>query len=45
MVWIAWAVRQRGRVKVIVALNRFKGEREAIRRKTVHRALAGLLTL
>jgi nicotinamide-nucleotide amidase len=41
-VWIAWAER-RGGVRVAVQLRHFRGNRDAVRRKTVRAALAGLL--
>jgi nicotinamide-nucleotide amidase len=42
-VWMSWAV-QRGRsVRVDVVLKRFRGDREAVRRKTVRAALQGML--
>jgi nicotinamide-nucleotide amidase len=42
-VWLAWAVRRGGKVHVTADLKRFTGDREAVRRKTVRAALAGLL--
>src|ERR1700726_3504786 len=42
-VWLAWAVRRGVRVHVTADLKRFSGDREAVRRKTVRAALAGLL--
>ncbi len=44
-VWFAWAIARRGRVRVTAELRHFRGDRETVRRKTVRRALAGLLTL
>ncbi len=42
-VWMSWAV-QRGRsVRVDVVMKRFRGDREAVRRKTVRAALQGML--
>jgi nicotinamide-nucleotide amidase len=43
-VWLAWAER-RGRraMRVTVQLRHFRGDREAVRRKTVRAALQGLL--
>jgi len=42
-VWLGWA-RRRGRViRVAVQLRRFRGDRDAVRRKTVRAALQGLL--
>ncbi len=42
-VWIAWARRHRGRVRVKAEHHRFRGDRDAVRRWTVAAALAGLL--
>jgi nicotinamide-nucleotide amidase len=42
-VWLAWAVRRGRRIQVTAQLRRFRGDREAVRRKTVGVALAGLL--
>jgi nicotinamide-nucleotide amidase len=42
-VWMAWASRRGRKISVTTALKRFKGDREAVRRKTVQHALAGLL--
>ena len=42
-VWIAWARRHRGRVRVTAEHHRFAGDRDAIRRRTVQAALSGLL--
>jgi nicotinamide-nucleotide amidase len=42
-VWLGWATRRRGAVRVATALRRFRGDREAVRRKTVRAALQGLL--
>jgi nicotinamide-nucleotide amidase len=42
-VWLAWAVRQRGVVRVYAQLKHFRGDRDAVRRKTVNAALLGLL--
>jgi nicotinamide-nucleotide amidase len=42
-VWIAWAVQRGKRVLVAAELAHFRGDREAVRRKTVRAALAGLL--
>lgn len=44
-VWVAWASRRGRKISVTTALERFKGDRQAVRRKTVRRALAGLLDL
>jgi nicotinamide-nucleotide amidase len=43
-VWLAWATRRRGSVRVASELKRFRGNRETVRRKTVRAALQGLLT-
>jgi nicotinamide-nucleotide amidase len=42
-VWLGWSTRQGGRIRVAVQLQRFRGDREAVRRKTVRAALKGLL--
>ena len=42
-VWLAWAVRRGGKMHVTADLQHFTGDREAVRRKTVRAALAGLL--
>jgi nicotinamide-nucleotide amidase len=42
-VWLAWAVKRGRTVHVTAELSRFTGDREAVRRKTVRAALAGLL--
>jgi nicotinamide-nucleotide amidase len=42
-VWLAWAVRQRGVVRVDAQLKHFRGDRDTVRRKTVNAALLGLL--
>jgi nicotinamide-nucleotide amidase len=42
-VWLAWAVKRAAKVHVTTDLKRFSGDREAVRRKTVRAALAGLL--
>ena len=42
-VWLAWAVKRGVKVHVTADLKRFAGDREAVRRKTVRAALAGLL--
>lgn len=42
-VWLAWA-RRRGRgVQVTAQLRHFRGDRDSVRRKTVHVALLGLM--
>ena len=43
-VWLAWATRRGGAIRVATALRRIRGDREAVRRKTVRAALQGLLT-
>jgi nicotinamide-nucleotide amidase len=42
-VWFAWAVRHADRLEVRTALERFDGDREAIRRQAVASALGGVL--
>jgi nicotinamide-nucleotide amidase len=42
-VWIGWAVRRGRGVDVDVGLRHFRGDRDAVRRKTVRVALDGLL--
>jgi nicotinamide-nucleotide amidase len=42
-VWLAWAQRRGARIRIAVQLRHFRGNREAVRRKTVRTALAGLL--
>jgi len=42
-VWIAWARRHRGRVRATAQHHRFRGDRDAVRRRTVAAALSGLL--
>jgi nicotinamide-nucleotide amidase len=43
-VWLGWATRHGGAIRVATALRRFRGDRESVRRKTVRAALQGLLT-
>lgn len=43
-VWLAWATRRGEEIRIATALKRFRGDREAVRRKTVRAALEGLLT-
>ena len=43
-VWLAWAMRRGGAIRVAAQLRRFRGDRESVRRKTVGAALRGLLT-
>ena len=42
-VWIAWAERRGRRIHVTTTRKHFRGDREAVRRKTVEAALRGLL--
>jgi nicotinamide-nucleotide amidase len=42
-VWFAWAERRGRSTHVAVQLKRFRGDRDAVRRKTVRAALLGLL--
>jgi len=42
-VWLAWAVRHADQLEVRTALERFDGDREAIRRQAVACALGGVL--
>ncbi|HEX4150683.1 MAG TPA: nicotinamide-nucleotide amidohydrolase family protein [Steroidobacteraceae bacterium] len=42
-VWFCWAHRRDGRVRVTATRKNFRGDREAVRRKTVEMALRGLL--
>ena len=42
-VWLGWATRLSGVIRVATALRRFRGDRETVRRKTVRAALTGLL--
>jgi len=42
-VWIGWAVRRGRHREVDVELKHFRGDRDAVRRKTVRVALEGLL--
>lgn len=42
-VWLAWAVARGTKVQVSTHLCHFRGDREAVRRKTVQAALRGLL--
>jgi nicotinamide-nucleotide amidase len=43
-VWLAWATRKSGAIRVATVLRRFRGDRDQVRRKTVRAALRGLLT-
>jgi nicotinamide-nucleotide amidase len=42
-VWLAWATRRGGGIRVVTQLRHFRGDRDAVRRKTVRAALEGLL--
>jgi len=42
-VWLAWGIRRGRRLQVTAQRARFRGDREAVRRKTVRAALVGLL--
>jgi nicotinamide-nucleotide amidase len=42
-VWLAWAERRGARIQVAAQRKRFRGDRDAVRRKTVYAALHGLL--
>ena len=42
-VWLAWATRRGRAIRVAVQLKHFRGDRDAVRRKTVRAALEGLL--
>lgn len=42
-VWLGWAVRRGRAIHVAVQLRHFRGDRDAVRRKTVRAALEGLL--
>lgn len=42
-VWLAWAIQRGRRVHVVTQLRYFRGDRDAVRRKTVRAALAGVL--
>ncbi|MGB6354593.1 MAG: CinA family protein [Steroidobacteraceae bacterium] len=42
-VWLAWAQRRGRAIRVAVQLKHFRGDRDAVRRKTVRAALQGLL--
>jgi len=44
-VWLAWAYRRGRTVRTVVHLKYFRGNREAVRRKTVRVALQGLLKI
>jgi nicotinamide-nucleotide amidase len=42
-VWLGWATRRGGAIRVATALRQFRGDRETVRRKTVRAALMGML--
>src|ERR1700760_3710128 len=42
-VWLGWATRRGSKIQVATQLKHFRGDREAVRRKTVRAALEGLL--
>lgn len=42
-VWLCWAMRRERRVQAATQLRHFRGDRDAVRRKTVRVALRGLL--
>jgi nicotinamide-nucleotide amidase len=42
-VWLAWAWRRAGAIRVAARLHHFRGGRDSVRRKTVRTALEGLL--
>lgn len=42
-VWLAWGRRSGAWIEVVTALERFDGDRDAVRRQAVARALEGLL--
>ena len=42
-VWLCWAERRGGRIRVTAERKNFRGDRDTVRRKTVERALRGLL--
>lgn len=44
-VWLAWAYRRRRVIRIVLQLRHFRGDREAVRRKTVRAALQGLLKI
>jgi len=44
-VWLAWAVKRGRKARVTTELKHFRGDRDAVRRKTVRAALAGILSL
>ena len=42
-VWLGWATRHSGAIRVDTVSRRFRGNRETVRRKTVRAALMGLI--
>lgn len=44
-VWIAWAIRRGRALRVVTECRRFRGDREAVRRRTVDAALRRVLEL
>jgi nicotinamide-nucleotide amidase len=44
-VWLGWATRRGQAIRVAVHLQHFRGDRDAVRRKTVQAALKGLLAV
>jgi nicotinamide-nucleotide amidase len=42
-VWLAWATRRGRKIHVVAQCKRFRGDRDAVRRKTVRAAMAGML--
>jgi nicotinamide-nucleotide amidase len=42
-VWLGWATRRGRTIRISTQLQHFRGDREAVRRKTVRAALEGLL--
>lgn len=44
-VWFGWAWRQGDEIESRAAMERFEGDRDSVRRQTVHRALAEILQL
>jgi nicotinamide-nucleotide amidase len=42
-VWLGWATRRGGSIRVATVRRRFRGDRDSVRRKTVRAALQGLL--
>jgi nicotinamide-nucleotide amidase len=43
-VWLSWAARRGGKIRVGTQLKHFRGDRETVRRKTVLAALRGVLS-